>query len=83
MEDKWLRTPVVGSGGFIDVSKLKGTGVLWERVSVLKPMPQQPDAQGNYLYRTNSHYMRKLRAAKHCVLEVARCCIEPMLRMCA
>ena len=56
-------------GGFIDVSKLNGTTLLWEHVEELQPLEQTKDAEGRYRYRTNNKTVRKLRAARHCMLE--------------
>ena len=67
----WITLSGCVKGGFIDVSKLRGCGLDWEQVKDLPPLEQTRDEQGNFLFRTNSRYMRKLRHGRHCMLEVS------------
>ena len=53
----------------MDVSKLRGNGLLWDTVPVLEAMEQEKDAQGNYILRTNSRFVKKLYSSNCCVLE--------------
>ena len=55
--------------GFIDLSHVYGSKLLWDHVRVLEPLEQTPDARGNVKLRTNSRTVVKLRKAKHCALE--------------
>jgi multidrug efflux pump subunit AcrA (membrane-fusion protein) len=55
--------------GFIDASTLEEVKLLWEKVPQLEPLEQQQDARGNLRLRHNQRSVRKLRAARHCLLE--------------
>ena len=42
---------------------------MWDDVPLLEPLEQQTDARGNIRLRHNARTVRKLRAARHCLLE--------------
>ena len=66
--------------GFIYGGTLSELSVLWEQVPVLAPLEQQPDARGNIKLRNNSRLVRKLRHAKHCLLEALLFATEERVR---
>mgnify|MGYP007125080250 CR=1 FL=1 len=55
--------------GFIDATTIGELKLMAEQIELLEPLEQTPDARGNIFLRHNETVLRKLRAAKHCLLE--------------
>ena len=58
-------------GGFLDISKEGSKKLDWDSVTKLSPLVPfpTPSARGMIRYRTNSHFMRRYRYGRRCIVE--------------